>query len=192
MTSTNWDAPRIAGENSLEVEITRHVGILLERRKSTHPWGDYIWMPVAVLDEAPETGGWEELEPLGETRVFRYGQVPLTLHRRMGEAYDANIETEAPALWVMLDDADSDPVPYKVRGVTADPYEAMGVLDSGEGLVERLPIPADILHWMVAYLKQMPDPEKFKKRKRQPHTTEEQKFGKEPIFAPGGRRGAAQ
>ncbi|MEJ8474137.1 DUF3305 domain-containing protein [Roseibium algae] len=172
----------------MEAEITRQVGIVLEQRISKHPWADHVWVPVAVLSDPPEGATWIEMEPEGDTRVFHYGPVPVNLHRRMGEAYDANIETEAPALWVLLDDADTDPVPFKVRGVTADPYEAMGVLDSGEGLVERLPVPVDVLHWMVDYLKQMPDPEKFRKRRRVPHETEQLKFGKEPIFAPGGRR----
>ncbi|WP_417684353.1 DUF3305 domain-containing protein [Roseibium sp.] len=172
----------------MEVEITRHVGIVLEKRKSTHRWGGDIWTPVAILVDPPQTGGWQEIETGEERRLFQYGPVALTLHRKMGEAYDANIETENPALWVMLDDADTEPVPYKVRGVTVDPYEAMGVLDSGEGLVERMPVPVEILHWMVDYLKQMPDPEKFRKRRRVSHKTEEQKFGKIPIFEQGGRR----
>ncbi|MBD8875022.1 DUF3305 domain-containing protein [Roseibium polysiphoniae] len=172
----------------MEVEITRQVCIVLEQRKSQHAWVDHTWLPVAVLPDSGGDGTWQEAEPNGDARVFTFGPVALTLHRRMGEAYDANIETEAPALWVMLDDADSEPVPFKVRGVTADPYEAMGALDSGEGMVERLPVPTEILHWMVDYLKQMPDPEKFRKRKRVPHSGEELKFGKVPIFEPGGRR----
>ncbi|WP_417667011.1 DUF3305 domain-containing protein [Roseibium sp.] len=172
----------------MEVEITRQLGVVLEKRKSTHRWGGDIWMPIAVLVDPPQTDGWQEIEA-GEGRtLFHYGPVPLTLHRKLGEAYDANIETENPALWVMLDDADTEPVPFKMRGITVDPYEAMGVLDSGEGLVERMPVPADVLHWMVDYLKQMPTPEKFKKRKRVNHKAEEQKFGKTPIFEAGGRR----
>ena len=172
----------------MEVEITRQVGIVLEKRKSSHPWGGDIWAAVAVpLDPLP-TNGWQQIETPDERQLFQTGPVTLTLHRRMGEAYDANIETEQPALWVMLDDADTDPVPYKVRGVTVDPYEAMGVLDSGEGLVERLAMPTELLHWMVDYLKQMPDPEKFRKRRRVNHKAEEQKFGKIPIFEDGGRR----
>ena len=172
----------------MEAEIVREVTIVLERRPSRHPWGTDIWKPLAVLDEALFTDGWREVEADSGCHVFHYGPVPVTLHRRLGEAYDANIETEKPALWVMLDDEDNEPVPYRVRGVTLDPYEAMGVLDSGEGLVERLPVPASILQWMVGYLKEMPEPEQFRKRKRVNHKGEEQKFGKIPIFEAGGRK----
>ncbi|WP_394701582.1 DUF3305 domain-containing protein [uncultured Roseibium sp.] len=97
---------------------------------------------------------------------YHYAPVPLTLHRKLGEAYDANVETETPSLWILLDDAETEPVPYKVRGVTADPYEAMGSCSipakaSSNGCRCR----QSWCVWMADYMRQMPEPEKFKKRK---------------------------
>lgn len=174
----------------MEREITASVGIIVERRESASRWVDHVWTAPAVVSDAPPTDGWQLLQQGDGVLQYHYAPVPVTLHRKLGEAYDANVETETPSLWIMLDDADTEPVPYKVRGVTADPYEAMGALDSGEGLVERVPMPADLVRWMAGFLKQMPEPEKFRKRKRTAATADEPLFGKEPIFErrrrPGG------
>lgn len=174
----------------MEPEIVMSVGIVLERRKSKHPWADYAWQVVAVVPEMPVTDGWQHAQSDGESDLFQFSPATLTLHRRMGEAYDANIGTDKPALWVLLDEDDTEPVPYKLRGVTADPYEAQGFLDSAEGLAERVVMPPDVAAWMAAYLKQMPEPEQFRKRRRVPLEIEEARFGKDPIFAPGGKRPA--
>jgi hypothetical protein len=171
----------------VEKEITVWVGIVLERRESSNRWLDHVWSAITVVPDAPATDGWQVLRSDGDCVQYHYAPVPLTLHRKLGEAYDANVETEAPALWILLDDSDTEPVPYSVRAVTADPYEAQGMLDAGEGLVERVPMPEALVAWMVEFLKQMPDPEKFRKRKRKSFKSEEQQFGKEPIFAPGGQ-----
>ncbi len=172
----------------MEAEISVAVGIVLERRESSNRWLDHVWEPIAVIPDAPATGGWQVLREEAGCTQFHYAPVSVTLHRKLGEAYDANVETEQPSLWVMLDDADADPVPFTLRGVTADPYEAQGMLDAGEGLVERLPMPEPMVAWMADFLRQMPEPEKFRKRKRTSSKPEEQQFGKDPIFAPGGRR----
>ncbi|MBO6758845.1 MAG: DUF3305 domain-containing protein [Roseibium sp.] len=172
----------------MESEIGIPVGVIVERRKSKHPWADYTWTGVAVVPHAPPTDGWQQIMSADDVTQFQYAPVSVTLHRKMGEAYDANMETGAPSLWILLDDADTEPVPFAVRAVTADPYEAQAALDAGEGLIERLPMPKDMLLWAVDYLKQMPDPEAFKKRKRQSSRPEKQQFGKEPIFAQDRRR----
>lgn len=174
----------------MQPEISVSVAIIIERKTSTHRWADYSWSAVGVVAEAPPTEGWQIcLETEGVTHYMRSPLV-LTLHRKLGEAYDANIETGTPSVWILMDD-DEDPesvVPWKIRAVTADPFEAQGMLDAAEGLVERVPMPEPMIAWMANFLKQMPEPEKFRKRKRQPANFEEPQFGKEPIFAPSGQR----
>lgn len=166
----------------MEPEITTSVGIVVERRESTNRWADHLWTPLAAIPDAPPTDGWQVLQKGDGIVQYHYAPIPVTLHRKLGEAYDANVETEAPSLWIMLDEADTDPVPYTVRGVTADPFEAMGMLDAGEGIVERVSMPAELVRWMAGYLKQLPEPEKFRKRKRTSAKEDAPQFGKEPIF----------
>lgn len=185
----------------MEREITYPVAIVIERRDSRNPWTDHVWQVVDILPESPKHKGWQELPSATSSveeaeskaglnvRRFCYGPASVTLHRRLGEAYDHNILTQQPAIWVMLDDTDDSPVPFKLRGVTVDPYEAQGFLDAAEGLAERLPMPAPILAWMAAYMQQMPEPEQFKKRKRINFKREDdQKFGKDPIFTEQGKK----
>lgn len=182
----------------MQREITYPLAVVLERRKSKNPWADYVWQVADLLPEMPaqsETplaNGWQEIavDPEeADLRRFVMWPVSLTLHRRMGEAYDHNMLTEQPAIWVMLDETDDQPVPYKLRGMTADPYEAQGFLDAAEGLIERLPMPVPVRAWMAEYMLEMPEPEQFKKRKRVSFKgEEEQKFGKEPIFTEQGRK----
>lgn len=171
----------------MEAQISTDVAVVIERRKSSHPWAEFSWKGIGVVEAAEAPCEWQVVHEDEASTQFLFGPVSLILHRKLGEAYDANMETGTPSLWLVLDDADTDPVPYKVRGVTADPYEAQGMLDAGDGLIERVPMPADILQWTVAFLKQMPEPEAFKKRRRKSAKTEEQQFGKVPIFEEGGR-----
>lgn len=175
------------GRGELEPQISKDVAIIIERRKSSHPWAEFVWKGVGIIADQQGTSSWSTVYQDEDVSRFHFGPVPLELHRRMGEAYDANLQTGEPAIWMMLDDADSELVPFKVRGVTIDPYEALGFQDSAEGLVERIPMPADLLEWVIAYLAQMPEPEAFKKRRREGPRLEEQKFGKVPIFEEGGR-----
>ncbi|MFD1694691.1 DUF3305 domain-containing protein [Roseibium aestuarii] len=176
-------------------EVSYPVGIVLERRPSQNKWVDHSWQVVDLILDPPAMDGWQELPTTapGEAddgvRRFCYGPVFITLHRRMGEAYDHNILTGHPAVWVMLDDLIGETVPYRFRGVTVDPFEAQGFLDCAEGLIERLPMPEAIRAWMAGYMQEMPEPEQFKKRKRVTFKREEeQKFGKDPIFSPQGRK----
>ena len=74
-------------------------------------------------------------------------------------------------------------MPYFVDTVTASPYEAQNFADTGEGLIEPVPVPPELLTWMVDFVRAHPDEEIFKKRKRDRLDVEQLKFGKEPIFA---------
>ncbi len=173
----------------MEKEVSASFGIVLERRPATSKWADWTWSVVELIADAPATEGWTVLSEEG-ARV-RYLSAPhfVTLHHKMVEAYDANIETGTPMLWAMLDEASEggDP-PYRVRGLTADPYEAQGVLDSAEGIVERLPMPAGTVAWMARFLASLPEAPAFRKRRRDKVVVEKQIFGKEPIFSPLGRK----
>jgi len=170
-------------------EVSAMFGIVLERRPSPSKWADWSWAVVEVIPDAPPTEGWTVIQEQGG--VTRYLSSPhmLVLHHKMVEAYDANIETGDPSIWAMLDDEiEARDPPYRVRGVTADPYEAQGVLDSAEGLVERVQMPRETVAWMAQYLGSLPEAPAFRKRRRDRVELEKQIFGKEPIFSPLGRK----
>ena len=167
----------------MQRETTTFFGVILEREPATSPWADWIWRVADVVTDAPETDGWMLMSEEGEGRVrYLNAPHPLTLHHKMVEAYDANIETGAPKLWVMLDDEPGAQPPFRVRGITADPYEAQGALDSAEGLVEKIEMPRATLAWMARFLSEIPEAPAFRKRRRDKVQIEKQIFGKDPVY----------
>ena len=174
----------------MEREISTTVGVVLQRAPAASRWADWVWSVPEIVVGAPPTQGWRLMSSEGERMRFLSSPHTVTLHHKMVEAYDANIETGAPHLWIMLDEVEdgvADPA-WRVIAVTADPYEAQCFLDSGEGLVERLPMPAELVAWMARYLASVPEAPTFRKRRRDRAVKEEQIFGKTPIFEPDGRR----
>lgn len=173
----------------MQREVSLSFGIVLERRPATSRWTDWVWSVPEVIIEAPATDGWCEIEARGETRRYLSAPHCLTLHHKMVEAYDSNIETGEPCLWVLLNEADGPEDPgWRVAAITADPHQAIGFLDSGEGLVERVPMPRAVIAWMAEYLKSLPEAPAFRKRQRDRMPDEVQLFGKTPIFkAPAGK-----
>ncbi|WP_417768710.1 DUF3305 domain-containing protein [Stappia sp.] len=173
----------------MQREVSASFGVVLERRPSTSKWADWSWSVVDVIADAPATDGWTILSDEDGRRRYLSSPHVLQLHHKMVDAYDANIETGAPSVWVMLDEMLGAAEPaYRVRGITTDPYEAQGVLDSAEGIVDRLPMPKATVAWMAKFLASLPDAPAFRKRRRDRVEVEKQIFGKEPIFSPLGRK----
>lgn len=171
----------------MQAEISIRVGVVVERRRLDHKWAQWSWRPVAVFTDAPDIedgDDWRAMVADGDVTRFHAGTVVLTLHRKLVEAYKVNLAREEPSFWVVLQDAEDDAaMPYFVDTVTASPYEAQNFADTGEGLIEPVPVPPELLTWMVDFVRAHPDEEIFKKRKRDRLNVEQLKFGKEPIFS---------
>jgi hypothetical protein len=120
----------------------------------------------------------------GAARFFA-GSTDLLLHRKETEAYRSNLAGDR-VLYVIMQAEDGDP-PFALYDVTASPYEAADHLDSGEELVEAVPMPDAIADWMEAFCDFHHVETPFKKRRRDKVDVEELKFSKEPIFARTGR-----
>ena len=160
------------------------LGVIVERRKIDHPWQEWAWKAVAVIPDGRPVEPWTEIAR-GEGWIqYHAATMPVELHRRETEAYVASLETERPAVYVVMrDDEDGEgSQPYYVALVTLSPYDAQDYLDSGEDLVESVPMPEPILAWMQDFVDQHHVEEKFVKRKRDKVKIEEHKFGQEPIF----------
>jgi hypothetical protein len=46
------------------------VGVVVERRKATSPWAEFLWRPVAVLAGLPDAAAWTPLAEEGERPSF--------------------------------------------------------------------------------------------------------------------------
>jgi Protein of unknown function (DUF3305) len=141
------------------------VGVVVERRKSTSPWADAIWQPVAVLGGLPDATPWTPLAIAGETVTFYAGTAEIDLYRSETENYRRNLAAEAPALWVALHPTGGEP-PYEVAAVTADPAEGEGLTEPGQGIVEAVPMPESVGAAIAAFIADHHVERPFAKRKR--------------------------
>ena len=167
-------------------EVTMSVGVIAERRQIDHPWADHSWRPVALLpgfalaDNEAELP--RELERGESWQRFLVGCLPVVLHRKETEAYVQNLTSARPAIYVILQQDGEAILPVLA---TASPFDAQDYLDSGEDIIEALPIPEEMLAWLEDFVSEHHVEETFKKRKRQPFKEEAPIFGKtlHPIEA---------
>ena len=94
--------------------------------------------------------------------------MPLELHRAEVEAYRVSLTMDPPAVFVVLrsDEAVTADRGYMVHAVTASAYEAQDYLDSGEEIVEPVPMPPGLIAWVRDFTDTHFAEEPFIKRKR--------------------------
>ena len=83
--------------------------------------------------------------------VFYAGPATIELHRTETANYVSNLESGAPALWVVLRPTAGEP-PYEVLAVTADPAEGEAFTEAGNDLVETVPMPDVIARTVEAFI----------------------------------------
>lgn len=149
---------------------TLPMGVVIERREANNRWVDHEWLPVAVVPSAPAldpSGPWRKLTD-GEGWVqYHAGTLEMEIHRTDVEAYLDNLNSPRPAVYVVLrkdEDGDSE---HEVKpfAVTVSPYEAQDYTDSGEEIVEGVPMPDAVQEWLRAFVASHPAPKEFRKRR---------------------------
>jgi len=166
-------------------EVSIALGIVVEKRKSSHPWADWTWMPVAVVPNAKPSADWEELVASENCIQYLAGTLFLTLHRKDCEALRANLMLPVPELYIVLQEGEdlSADFPYFPHSVTASAYDAQDAADAGDDIVEKVAMPEPVAAFVQAFVEEHYEEETFIKRKRDKLKIEEQKFGKDPIFS---------
>lgn len=141
------------------------VGVVVERRKATSAWIDFVWRPVAVLVGEPEAKPWTLLGETKDTATFYAGHAHVELYRTETTNYRDNLATGAPSLWVILRPTGTEP-PYDVIAVTADPDEGEAFTQAGNDLVEAVPMPDVLRDVVAAFVTEHHVERPFVKRKR--------------------------
>ena len=141
------------------------VGVVVERRRATSPWIEYVWQPVAVLAGIPEAAPWTEISAAPEAVRFFAGSVEIELYRSETAHYRNNLDSGAPALWVVLRPTGREP-PFELKTVTADPAEGEGFTEPGTDLVEQVMMPEPIREAVAAFVAEHPLEQSFTKRAR--------------------------
>ena len=141
------------------------VGVVVERRKATSPWIEFVWRAVAVLPGVPDTAPWTRLEGDDSATRFFLDTAEVALFRGDTARYRDNLASGAPAVWVVLRPTDAEP-PLALVLVTADPSEGEARTEAGNDLVEMVAMPAPLCEAVAAFVAEHHVEQTFFKRKR--------------------------
>ncbi len=159
------------------------IGVIVTCKQAANPWADEVWRASGVMLDIPAGPVWRELARGDRYVQYLSTRATLELFRKETQAYLDNIESHEPALYVVLRESDREGEPVEVHLITASPFEAQDYMDTSEETVERVPMPEPLIALIGGFIKEHHVEETFRKRKREEVDLEEQKFGKEPIFA---------
>jgi hypothetical protein len=143
------------------------VGAVVRRSPGVTRWAKHVWKPVAVIPGAPDAF-WKELVSEGEVVDYHAGTVTMELFRADVEGYLVSLNMSTPSVWIILDRdvTGQSPSGWAVSTVTASAHEALDSLDSGESIVEAVPIPESLAAWIKEFVDMHYIEEPFKKRRR--------------------------
>ncbi len=148
------------------------VSVVLERRAAVSKWVDYLWLPVAVLPGAPEMAIGTKLGTTETGERFFAGSFAMELHRTDTATYRDNLATDAARIWVAARPAADGSQPVIV-GVTPDPAEGESYTEAGDDIVEHVPMTADLVALLHAFIATHHVEREFIKRKRRRWVTDE-------------------
>ncbi|WP_203298860.1 DUF3305 domain-containing protein [Marinobacter sediminum] len=143
------------------------VGAVVRRSPGVTRWVKEIWKPVAVIPGAPDAF-WKELVREEDVVDYHADTVTMELFRADVEGYLVSLNMAVPSIWIIMDrDVTSQsPSGWVVSTITASAHEALDALDSGESIVEAVPIPESMAAWIKEFIDMHYIEEPFKKRRR--------------------------
>lgn len=152
-------------------EIAMPLGVVIRRTPGVTRWAKHAWKPVAVLPGAAQAD-WRLMREEGESAEYHAATLPLTLHRAEVEAYVVSLGMTPPSVFVVLRKGEGGAQDVTVHRVTASAYEAQDYLDSGEEIVEAVPMPEGLEAWVRAFVEAHFEETPFVKRQRDRRRTD--------------------
>ncbi len=140
------------------------VGVVLRRTPGVTRWQKWSWTASAVLPGAAPAD-WRELRREGDAVEYHAATEMLELHGADAEAYLHGLQAQTPSIYVILREGMGEQ-PMDVVLVTASPYEAQDYTDSGEEIVEKVPMPPLLRAMVEDFVDRFYEEETFVKRKR--------------------------
>lgn len=143
------------------------LGIVVRRTPGVTRWAKWAWKVVAVLPGAGPAD-WRELRREGEAVEYHAATLTLELFSTDTEAYLVTLAARVPGVVVLLreNDAPDARIPWIPTLVTASAYEGQDYMDSGDGLIEQVPMPAGLIAWIQEFVDRHHVEEPFVKRRR--------------------------
>ncbi|MCP1335410.1 DUF3305 domain-containing protein [Futiania mangrovi] len=170
--------------------LTIPLGVIVERRPAKNPWADHVLRAIAVTeDPPPDLAPWTLLVREGEVERYHAGTAQIELHRKETEAYLENFLDDRPQIFVVLrrdDEDDASPFGFHLFCVSASPFYAQNLMDSGEDIVDPVPMPAAVAQRVRAFVDFHHVEEPFAKRKRRKAAEPDEVFARPPGWSPAG------
>ena len=146
-------------------QIAMPLGVVLTRRPGATRWATWSWQATAILPGAGPASFAVLREEDGATE-YHAATLPLTLHAADAEAYRAEISARVPSVYVVMREKVGAEPPLEVTLVTASPYEGQDYADSGEEIVEKVPMTEGLVAWVRDWALLHHEETPFVKRKR--------------------------
>ena len=143
---------------------TMPVGIVLRKTPGVTRWAAWHWTASAVLPGAPPAD-WRVIRQEGAAVEYHAATLTLELHGAETEAYVHGLGARDPSVYVVMRPKLGE-IPLEVVLVTASPYEAQDYCDSGEDIVEKVPMPVGLIAWVRDFVDEFHEDEVFIKRRR--------------------------
>jgi len=147
------------------IHIEMPIGVVICKAPGVTRWAKWSWTAVAVLPGAGPAN-WAELRREGDAVEYHAATLPLTLWATDAEAYIMNLADKVPSIYLVLRETDAADTPYEVALVTASPYEGQDYADTGEDIVEKIPMTEGLVAWVRDFAFAHHEHEEFIKRRR--------------------------
>ncbi len=152
-------------------QIEMPIGIVVRKTPGVTRWARWNWRAVAALPGAGPAD-WLELRREGDAVEYHAATLPLTLWVDETEAYMVNLSDGQPSLYLVLRDELQGDHPLNVALVTASPFEGQDYADTGEEIVEKIPMSEGLIAWVRDFALEHHKEEVFVKRRRDKKRTD--------------------
>ncbi|MFC6687856.1 DUF3305 domain-containing protein [Jhaorihella thermophila] len=149
--------------NARSVEMP--LGVVIRKAPGATRWAAWSWRAVAILPGAGPAE-WAELRREGDVVEYHAATLPLTLWADETEAYLVNLNDRIPSVYLVLREEGDDDRPLVPVLVTASPYEGQDYADTGEEIVEKIPMTPGLIAWVRDFAQAYHQEEVFVKRSR--------------------------
>ena len=152
------------GTANRKAHLTIPLGVVVQRSPGVTRWAQHVWKAVAILPGAA-AADWKELRREGDAVEYHAATLPLELFRTDTEAYLGGLSSREPCIYVIMRDSETE-APLDIVLVTASPYEAQDYADTGEEIVEKVPMTEGLVALVRDFVEAHHEEEVFVKRKR--------------------------
>lgn len=146
-------------------QIEMPVGVVVRRTPGVTRWARWNWRAVAVLPGAGPAN-WVELRREGDAVEYHAATLPLKLWADETEAYMANLSDGQPSLYLVLREDVGGEHPLNAFLITVSPFEGQDYADTGEEIVEKIPMTEGLIAWVRDFTLSRHRDEVFVKRRR--------------------------